>query len=143
MRTRTLLILATVCGLAILLAGGIQLLRVSGGGAGSDDLAIGQQARAGDLTVRVLAATERDGLMRVEVELGGVDDEGALDDFRLVVPGEALVPLDGDQAGEGACLTVTVAVHSCSLVFGTAEVDGSPRVLLLRRGEDQHRWVLV
>jgi hypothetical protein len=142
MRTRTLLILATVCGLAILVAGGIQLIRV-GGDSGSDDLAIGERAQAGDLTVRVLSASERDGLMRVEVEIGGVDDDGGLDDFRLVVPGEALAPLGAVQAGDGACRSVTVAEQSCALVFGTGDVDGSARVLLVRRGEDQHRWVLA
>jgi hypothetical protein len=142
MRTRTLLILATVCGLAILIAGGIQLIRV-GGDSGSDDLAIGQRARAGDLSVRVVRASEIDGFMRVELEIGGVDDDGALDDFRLVVPGEALAPLDADDAGDGACRTVTVAEQACALVFGTADVDGSARVLLVRRGEDQHRWVLA
>jgi hypothetical protein len=142
MRTRTLLILATVCGLAILIAGGIQLIRV-GGDSGSDDLAVGDRAQAGDLTVRVLAASERDGLMRVEVELGGVADDGALDDFRLVVPGRAIAPLAADGAGEGACRGVSVAPQRCALVFGTAEVEGSARVLLVRRGEDQHRWVLA
>ena len=147
MRTRTLLILAVVCGLAILVAGGIQLLRVSGDSSSSDDLAIGERASAGDLVVTVVAADERDGFMRVDVRLGGVDDEGALDDFHLVVPGQALSPLSPDQAagqvGDEACRNVTVAEQSCALVFGTAAVDGTPRVLLLRRGEDQHRWVLA
>ncbi|MGD9997213.1 MAG: hypothetical protein AB7L17_08025 [Ilumatobacteraceae bacterium] len=143
MRTRTLLILATVCGLAILVAGGIQLIRVGGGGSGAADLAVGDEAQAGDLVVRVVGASEADGFMRVSVELGGVDDDGALDDFRLVVPGEALPPLDAGEGGDGACRSVTVAEQSCALVFATADVSGSARVLLLRRGEDQHRWVLA
>lgn len=147
MRTRTLLLLAVACGLAILVAGGIQLLRVSDDNSSSDDLAVGDSAVAGDLTVTVLAADEADGFMRVEVRLGGVDDDAALGDFHLVVPGQALSPLSADQAeaGEGdtVCRTVTVAEQSCALVFGTASVDGSPRVLLLRRGEDQHRWILA
>lgn len=143
MRTRTLLLLAVVCGLAILVAGGIQLLRVSGDNSSDDDLAVGDRAVAGDLFATVVSADEHDGLMRVEVTLGGVDDDEALNDFRLVVPGEALVPLSADQAGAGVCASVTIAEQSCALVFGTADVEGTPRVLLLRRGEDQHRWVLA
>ena len=74
MRTRTLLLLAVVCGLAILVAGGIHLLRISGGeSADADDLAI-----------------------------GGVDDPTGTDGFTLVVSGDVLRPLapgDGDCAG--------------------------------------------
>lgn len=142
MRTRTLLLLAVACGLAILVAGGIQLWRVTGESSASDDLAVGDRAVAGDMVVTVVAAEEVDGLMRVDLTLSGVDDPAALDDFRLVVTGAALKPLPAGQAGDGACNDVTVAEQSCSLVFGTASVDGSARILLVRRGEDQHRWTL-
>ena len=142
MRTRTLLLLAVVCGLAILVAGGIQLWRVSDDSSASDDLAVGDRATAGDMVVTVVAAHEVDGLMRVDVTLSGVDDPDGLDDFRLVVPGAALQPLAASQAGAGSCGAVTVAEQSCQLVFGTASVEGSARVLLVRRGEDQHRWTL-
>lgn len=143
MRTRTLLVLAVVCGLAILVAGGIQLLRVSDDGATTDDLAIGDRGTAADLSVTVLGAIEQDGLLTVAVRMGGVDDDAGLDGFRLLVPGAVLEPLRADQAGAGACRTVTVADQTCSLVFGTAEADGTLRVLLLRRGEDQQRWTLA
>jgi hypothetical protein len=143
MRTKTLLLLAIVCGLAILVAGGIQLLRVSDDKSSTGDLAIGDSATAADLDVTVVDADEHDGLMRVAIRVGGVDDAAALDGFRLVVPGAALEPLSADQAGDGACRRVTVAEQSCALVFGTAAVDGTPRVLLLRRGEDQRRWTLA
>jgi hypothetical protein len=143
MRTRTLLLLAVACGLAILIAGGIQLWRVTGDSSASDDLAVGDRAVAGDMVVTVVAAEEVDGLMRVDLTLSGVDDPAALDDFRLVVTGAALKPLPAVQAGDGACAAVTVAEQSCSVVFGTAAVDGSARVLLVRRGEDQHRWTLA
>jgi hypothetical protein len=142
MRTRTLLILAVVCGLVILVAGSLQLLRVSDDSSISNDLGIGDTGEAGDLTVLVLAATEADGLMRVDVRLSGVEDPVGIDSFRLVVPGAALVALTPDQAGAGSCAALTVAEQSCELVFGTAAVDGSARVLLVRRGEDQVRWNL-
>lgn len=151
MRTRTLLLLAVVCGLAILVAGGIQLLRVTGGGDAADDLAIGDAADAGDLTVTVTGASEPDATMRVEVRLGGVDDPAGIDGFRLVVPGAALAPLSGDQAAArtddlaaaDVCAVLTVAEQTCLLVFDTSGVDGSARVLLARRGEDQVRWTLA
>jgi hypothetical protein len=144
MRTRTLLLLAVGCGLAILLAGGIQLYRLSGDQESTTtQLAIGAAGRAGDLRVTVVGGVERDGLMRVEVRLSGVNDPAGLDDFRLVVNGGPIEPLAPAQAGDGACDGFTVNEQTCSLVFGTAEVEGSARVLLLRRGEDTLRWVLA
>lgn len=143
MRTRTLLILAVVCGLAILLAGGIKLLSVADdGGAGSEDLQIGASTTAGDADVTVLAAAEADGRMVVHVRIGGVDDPDGFDGFALVVAGAALrAEPDGD--GGSTCAGFTDAVQTCDLVFDTSEITGTPRVLLLRRGEDQRRWSLV
>lgn len=144
MRTRTLLLLAIGCGLAILLAGGIQLLRLTGDQTSSTpQLKIGQTGSAGDLRITVVGAAETDGLMRVDVRLSGVDDAAGLDDFRLVVNGQLLEPLRPAQAGDGACAELTTKEQTCALVFGTAGVDGTARVLLLRRGEDQLRWVLA
>ncbi len=148
MRTRTLLMLAVFCGLAILVAGSVQLLRVSDdSGDASADLFVGDTAAAGDLVVTVNSAGERDGVMRVEVTLGGVNDDDGLEGFRLVVPGNALAPLPPGEPGigttDGVCVDVTLAEQRCTLAFTTADVVGTPRVLLLRRGEDQQRWVLA
>ena len=151
MRTRTLLMLAVFCGLAILVAGSVQLLRVSDdSGNASADLFVGDAAAAGDMNVTVNAAGERDGVMRVEVTLSGVDDDDGLDGFRLLVPGNALAPLPSGVPGTGlsgtaddGCGGVTLAEQHCTLSFATTGVVGTPRVLLLRRGEDQQRWVLA
>lgn len=144
MRTRTLLLLAIVCGLAILVAGGVQLLRLaSDEDSSTGDLAIGQTAEAGDLDVTVVSAREADGLMRVTLRLSGVDDPDGLDGFRLIVSGGLVEPLTAAQAGDGACATLTVAEQTCDIVFGTADAAGEARVLILRRGEDQHRWDLA
>lgn len=144
MRTRTLLLLAVGCGLAILLAGGIQLFRLSGEQEQTtEQLELGAIGTAGDLRVTVVRALEADGLMRVDVRLSGVDDPAGLDDFRLVVTGGPIEPLAAAQAGDGACDGFTEAEQTCSLVFGTAEVEGTARVLLLDRGEDRLRWVLA
>jgi hypothetical protein len=143
MRTRTLLLLAVACGLVILVAGGIQLWRFAGESEGTeDDLPIGASASAGDLDVTVLAAEEADGLLRVTVRLSGVDDPAGIDDFRLIVAEDLIEPLTAAQAGDGTCADFTVAEQTCDLVFGTAQVDNDIRVLLVRRGEDRHRWAL-
>ena len=144
MRTRTLLLLAVACGLVILIAGGVQLWRFAGESSDAEgDLAIGTTAQAGDLEITVVAAEETDGLMRVTVELSGVDDPAGIDDFRLIVAEDLLAPLTAEQAGDGACAELTEQVQTCDLVFGTAQVDNDIRVLLVRRGEDRHRWELA
>lgn len=144
MRTRTLLLLAVVCGLAILLAGSIQFFRLAGGDDEvAENLRIGQSAQAGDLDVTVIDAVERDGLMRVTVRLAGVDDPAGLENFQLIVSGARLEPLSAAQAGDGACDAFTVAEQTCQLVFGTAADAGEARVLLLIRGEDRARWNLA
>jgi hypothetical protein len=143
MRTRTLLLLAIGCGLAILLAGLFLLLRIDRADTPATRLAIGDTTQAGDLRVTVVAADEADDLMRVTVRIGGVDDAEAVDDFRLVVSGALIEPLPAVQAGAAACRAVTVEEQTCELVFGTAAVQGTARGLVLRRGEDQRRWDLA
>lgn len=136
-----MLLLAVVCGLAILVAGGIQLLRISGGeSADADDLAIGDSATAGDAEVTVLGAVEADGRLVVSLELGGVDDPTGTDGFTLVVSGDVLRPL---APGDGDCAGITVETATCDLRFDTSDVEGHTRILLLRRGEDQRRWALA
>jgi len=142
MKTRTLLLLAVAVGLLILVAGTVQLLRIDDDGSSSDDLAIGDRGRAGDLEVTVLGAEERDGVMRVEVRTSGVDDPAGFDDFTLIGIGAGIKPTAPAAVGDSACRAVTEAAQTCTLTFATAELDGSTRVLLLRRGEDQRRWSL-
>jgi hypothetical protein len=139
MRTRTLLLLAVGCGLAILLAGGIRLLSVST--SSSSDHRIGESARAGDLVVTVVALHESAGRAEVAIRWSGVDDPDARAGLHLVVPGAALSPLADGVVG--SCAAVTVAEQSCTLAFDTHAVQGTTRVLLLRRGEDQVRWTLA
>ncbi|MEX0848087.1 MAG: hypothetical protein WD023_09940 [Ilumatobacteraceae bacterium] len=143
MRTRTLLLLAVSCGLAILVAGLVLLLRIDRTELSDDRLGIGDTAQAGDLSATVVSAEERDGFTRIEVRLGGVDDDSVSDDFRLIVPGQLLSPLAPSQAGPDGCGAVAVSGTTCELVFGTADIDGSARSLVLRRGEDQRRWDLA
>jgi hypothetical protein len=136
-RTRTLLLLAVACGLVILVAGVVQLLRIAGQDEPAPAAQIGEPVRVGDLTVTVDGYSERDERGVVELSLGGVDDPEGTDDFRLVVPGESLAP------AEDACGGTTVVPRACSLAFDLGDAEGSSRVLLYRRGDEQARWVLA
>ena len=137
MRTRTLLLLAVACGLVILVAGGVQLLRIAGQDEPAPAAQIGEPVRVGDLTVTVDGYAERGDRAVVELSLGGVDDPEGTIDFRLVVPGESLAPV------EDACGGTTLVERACSLTFELGDTDGSSRVLLYRRGDEQARWILA
>ncbi len=137
MRTRTLLLLAIACGLAILTAGVVQLLRIAGQDEPAPAVQIGEPVRIGDLTVTVDGYSERDGRGAVELSLGGVEDPEGTEDFRLVVPGASLSPTDDGCGG------TTVAERTCSVTFDLSRTEGSSRVLIYRRGDEQARWVLA
>jgi hypothetical protein len=136
-RTRTLLLLAVACGLVILVAGVIQLLRIAGQDEPAPAVPVGEPVRIGDLTVTVDGYAERDDRGVVELSLGGVEDPEGTEDFRLVVPGASLSPDDDDCGG------TTVATRTCSLTFDLSRTEGSSRVLIYRRGDEQARWVLA
>jgi len=140
MRTRTLLLLAVACGLAILVAGSLFLLRLSGQHEAPPPIEFGQIGRAGDATVVVDAAVDDGQSMSVDVRIAGVDDPGGLTGFTLLAPGKG-VPLEPGSSGD--CTGFTTVEQTCTLVFDTTALDGSSRVLLFRRSEDQLRWVLT
>jgi hypothetical protein len=138
-RTRTLLLLAVACGLVILVAGVVQLLRISGE-EDAEFSSLGEEVRVGDLRVIVESYDETAGTAVVAVRLGGVNDPDAADDFRLVAPNLRLSPI-GDA--EGACGPVTVDPESCQLDFDVGDAAGGVRVLLVERGDDVARWELA
>jgi hypothetical protein len=135
-RTRTLLLLAIACGLVILAAGVVQLLRIAGQDAPATAAAVGREVQVADMTVEVLDTTEVDGMVAVDIAIGGVDDPDGSADFRLVVPGDSLA------ASGGSCGATTVDVQRCVLEFDLEGTEGSSRVLLYRRGDERVRWEL-
>lgn len=140
MRTRTLLLLAVSCGLVILVAGVVQLLRIAGQDETVDFSAINAPVQVGDLDVVVESYEESAGTAVVAVRLGGVDDDDGAAGFRLVVPDALLEPTG---AGADACVAVTVAPATCELTFNIGDAAGGVRVLRLERGDDSARWELV
>jgi hypothetical protein len=137
MRTRTLLLLAIGCGLVILLAGGIQLLRVGGQEQTATLLATGEPGKAGDVTVELVSSSVHDNELTAVVRVGGTDDPDGLDGFTLVGPGKVLPVTSSD------CNGITVAAVDCSLTFDTSGMRGTSRQLIFHRADEQLRWVLA
>ena len=137
MRTRTLLLLAIACGLVILLAGGIQLLRVGGQEQTAKLLATGEPGKAGDVTVELVSSSVGvDNLVAV-VRVGGTDDPDGLDGFTLVGPGKVLPVTTSDCSG------ISVGQLDCTLTFATTGMQGTSRQLIFHRADQQLRWVLA
>jgi hypothetical protein len=139
-RTRTLLLLAVACGLAILVAGAVLLVRVTNQGEAQPVADIGAIVRVGDMVVTVEHVTERADVVLVDVEIGGVDDPEGAAAFRLVVPGQVLL---ADATAGNHCGATTVDPQPCTLAFRLAGDTGSSRVLLYQRGDERARWDLA
>jgi len=137
MRTRTLLLLAIGCGLVILLAGGIQLLRVGGQEQSAKLLATGESGKAGDVTVELVSSSVNDTDLVAVVRVGGTDDPGGLDGFTLVGPGKVLTVTSSD------CDGIAIATVVCTLTFATSGMQGTSRQLIFHRADEQLRWVLA
>src|SRR3954451_3360048 len=137
MRTKTLLLLAVGCGLVILLAGGIQLLRVGGQEQSTKVLSTGQPGKAGDVTVQLVSTTIGHDDVSAVVRVGGVDDPDGLDGFTLVAPGKVVA------VTRSSCEGIAVAQADCVLTFSTAELQGTSRQLIFHRADQQLRWVLA
>ena len=141
MKTRTLLLLALACGLAIMLAGAVLLFQL----AGQDDVAeavpIGEPVEVGDLTIEVQAADESGGVLTVGIRHAGVDDPDGAEGFRLIASGRPIAPTETDAPD--ACGATSVAETVCVVRFDVSVADGSSRVLFYERGEEQARWVLA
>ena len=140
MRTRTLLLLAVTCGLVILVAGTIQLLRLAGQDT-TTILEVGDKGRAGDAVVVVSGFSENGEPAVVTVLLSGVADPAGLEGFALAGVSKVSVPLPDE--GAQPCREFTVAEVECTLTFSTAGFEGGSRQLLFRRAAEQVRWRLA
>ncbi len=139
MKTRTLLLLSVGVGLMILLAGGVLLLQLANESAAVEPADVGEVVRVGDVDVVVLGADDSATMFSVDVEVGGVDDD--ISSFSLATGDTRLAPQD--TAADGRCTEITVAEQRCRLDFDVSATDGSNRVLVLRRGDEQRNWVLA
>ncbi len=137
MRTRTLLLLSVTCGLVILIAGGLQLLRIANQDTPEPPLSIGDTAQIGDAVVTVENYEITEDAIVVTVTLSGVDDADGIDGFTLIAPGSAVA------VEASACAGFTVAPVVCDLRFPAVDLAGSDRQLLFQRAAEQVRWRLA
>ena len=137
MKTRTLLLLSVGVALMILLAGGVLLLQLSNESSTVEPAEVGDAVQVGDVDVTVIGAQDSSTVFSVDVEVGGVDDD--IDSFSLATGDKRLEPVTA--TAEGRCTEITVADQRCRIEFDVSASDGSNRVLVLRRGDDQRNWV--
>ncbi len=140
MKTRTLLLLSVGTALMILLAGGVFLLQVAGQESATEPVAIGTATTVGDVEVTVLAVEASGPTLRVEVEVAGIDDVDGIASFRLVTGDQRLDPIAAPAADR--CDRITVAAQQCAIDFDVSATNGTSRVLVLRRGDEQATWRL-
>jgi hypothetical protein len=140
MKTRTLLLLSVGTALMILLAGGALLFQLSSQQSTSAPVAVGEPTSVGDVDVTVLGAEVRGDELAVSVTVAGVDDSDGIESFRLVTGDRRLDPISAPAAGR--CAEITVVAQECVIEFDISASQGTSRVLVLRRGEDQATWRL-
>jgi hypothetical protein len=139
MKTRTLLLLAVTCGLAILIAGTVQLLRLANQET-QPVVALGASGVAGDARITVTGFDETNGIAVVEVTLAGVDDPEGVQGFTLVGSGATAAPSGG---GAQPCAGFTVDPVECTLTFPTAAMQTADRLLVFKRADQTARWKLT
>lgn len=140
MKTRTLLLLALGCGVAIMLAGAVFLFQLTTQNDVAEPVPIGQVVEIGDMSVAVVDSVEADGELVVEVRLGGVADPDGAASFRLIASGRP-VPVDLSGGGD-TCGATGADVVTCTIRFDVSVADGNSRVLFYERGDESARWVL-
>jgi hypothetical protein len=144
MSTRRLILTALIAGLAILIAGGVFLFRLS---TGKDDLvsevrSVGEPATIGSVTVAPTAVTRNDGRVQtvIEVTVGATAPDGTVAErFALLqrTRRPAVAPVG---AADPACETVSFTANTsvrCALAYSG---DGASAFLSYSDGGRQVQW---
>jgi hypothetical protein len=143
MSTRRLILAALLCGLAILVAGGLQLVRLSGSDTVVAVARVGESVSVAGVRATVLGQELAGSLLLVTVRLepgtpvadaaaGWALNAGGLRAQAQPPAGRALAPCRGASVGAGATLT-------CELAFTGGE--GRPTVSYSTGGQ-QRLWAL-
>ena len=140
MKTRTLLLLALACGVAIMAAGAVFLVQLSRQADAAPPVPLGEVTEVGDMRVVVDESVEQDGVLDVTVTIGGVDDADGAGGFHLIASGHAAVP--EAAAAAGRCAGTTIEPQRCTIRFDVSGARGDSRVLFYERGDELARWVL-
>ena len=149
MKTRTLLLLALGCGLAILLAGGVLLVKLAGQDDPEPPVALGVESSIGDMRVTVLSAAEQPSAntLTVELVLGGVDDPDGAAGFELIASGRPIPPGDASTCGPrwwsrgrarscSTCRQPTASRACCATAVATTRRAGTCGVERMPRDAD-------
>lgn len=134
MSTRKLILTALVCGLAVMLAGGIKLFQMATEDVEAVVFSLGTSQTLADMTVSVTEVEQATDGTLVTVTMVGVDGTNAAEGWRLLANGIVLSPV----LSKSTCRdTTTEAVVTCVVEF--PESTGSVTVAYLRAGE-QSQW---
>jgi hypothetical protein len=140
MKTRTLLLLAVACAVAIMAAGVALLVQLNGRDEVPPGTPLGEVVTVGEMRIAVDDFAESAGSLTVTIRIGGVvDDDGAVT-FRLITSEGPIAP---EHGAAGACSATTLADATCDLTFDVSGVEGSARVLRYERGDESARWTLA
>lgn len=139
MSTRKLILTALVCGLAIVLAGGVKLFQIATEDSSVTVLALSEEATLGDMTVSVLSVTPSSDRTLVTVSMAGVAGADAVEGWRILSGGEVSSPAPApwNDLTVPACSTTSLEAETCSLVFPAS--IGTVTVAYLRAGA-QSQW---
>ena len=145
MSTRKLIAVALLCGLAILVAGGIQLLRISDRSERTVDvLEQGQSATVGGITLTIEGSAVRStGQLAVGVDLAGESGSTVpASSFTLLVGGK-LQRASADGTLEASECPTTIAVEpDGTRCFLTFEGGQGTATLSFSHGGEQRLWRL-
>jgi hypothetical protein len=135
MSTRKLIFTALICGLAIMLAGGIKLLQVA-----NDDTevivhAVGVEQTLSDMTVSVLEVTQGETVTQVTISARGVQNADPVEGWRLLAGGEVLLPVN--LQSQSCRVTDVAETRTCVVDFPPSK--GSVTIAYVRAGA-QSQW---
>jgi hypothetical protein len=141
--TRKLIAVALLCGLAILVAGGLQLLRISDrSGRTVEVLEEGQSTTVGGVQVQVVSSLRTSDALGVSVRVGAPGDGTSvpLSSFTLLVGGELERAMPGSASS--SCpdpVPLTPTLTACDVAFPSGEGTAT---LSFSHGGQQRLWHL-
>jgi hypothetical protein len=142
MSTRKLILTALLCGLAIIVAGGIKLFQVASDTKEVEVLALGTTTKLADMTVSVTGINQTPEATLATVTMVGVDGADATEGWRLLSGGAVRAPImltEPAVADVNDVCTVTSADTTVTCVVAFEPSDGSVTVAYIRGGA-QSQW---
>lgn len=133
MSTRKLILTALLCGMAIMLAGGIKLLQVVTTDTAEPALELGVRAKVSGTTVTVVKVEKLASATIVHTVMVGAEGDDGYDGWHVIADGKVTDPLekfpDGTFAG---CTLAGPAPVECTVPF--AATKGTVTVVFTRAG---------